>query len=231
MLLTVLDCFLPSLKDADQNAPRFPSITPPPRLGRSPAMSDPVTYNFYGTTVPVLRKISVSVINTLRAVKDEQSNGSLPSDQEILDLKFGDMLPFRVQPTLLAKFAVSALDNLKLSHVDIPVLRADFKTLDEVIELFEGLKNVYDSIDEKAYNDAAEKSVDIKMENMGITLHMTGFADYFHCFVIPNSYFHLNTMYTLLRNAGFKLGKSVYIGSFMSEQQQKDWAPLRAAKK
>jgi hypothetical protein len=30
-----------------------------------------------------------------------------------------------------------------------------------------------------------------------------------------------------LRSKGFKLGKGVYIGSFMSEQQQKDWAPLR----
>ncbi|KAJ4335271.1 hypothetical protein N0V95_008944 [Ascochyta clinopodiicola] len=190
-------------------------------------MSDPVTYNFYGTTVPVLRSISISAVNMIRAAQAEQSKGSLPSDQEILDSKFGDMLPFRVQPVLLAKFIVAALEYLKLPRVDVPALRTDFKTLDEVAELFEGLKKVFENIDEKAYNDAAEKNVDIPIESKGVTLHMTGFADYFHSFVVPNSYFHVNAMYMLLRSAGFKLGKGVYIGSFMSEQQQKDWAPMR----
>jgi hypothetical protein len=188
---------------------------------------------FFALTPSPLRSIARYVrprylqLNILRAAKDEQSKGNLPSDQEILDLKFGDMLPFRVQPVLLAKFSVAALGYLKLPKVEIPALRTDFKTLDEVIELFEGLKKVYENIDEKEYNEAAEKSVDIPMESMGITLHMTGFADYFHGFVIPNSYFHVNVMYMLLRNAGFKLGKGVYVGPFMSEQQQKDWAPLR----
>ncbi|KAF9694719.1 hypothetical protein EKO04_007235 [Ascochyta lentis] len=190
-------------------------------------MSDPVTYNFYGTTVPVLRNISITAINTVRAAQAEQSKGNMPSDQEILDSQFGDMLPFRMQPVLLAKFAVAALEHLKLPQVDVPALRSDFKTLDEVIELFEGLKKVYENIDEKAYNDAALKSVDIPIQSKGITLHMTGFADYYHGFVIPNAYFHANAMYMLLRSAGFKLGKGVYIGSFMSEQQQKDWAPMR----
>ncbi|RZK28953.1 MAG: DUF1993 family protein, partial [Hymenobacter sp.] len=52
-------------------------------------------------------------------------------------------------------------------------------------------------------------------------------ADYIHTFAVPNSYFHLNAMYMLLRSKGFKLGKGVYVGSFMSAQQQSDWAPLR----
>jgi hypothetical protein len=193
-------------------------------------MSDPVTYNFYGTTVPVLRNISTAAINTLRAAKDEQSKGSFPSDQEILDSQFGDMLPFRMQPVLLAKFSVAALDYLKLPKVDVPAMKTDFQTLDEVIEFFEGVKKVFENIDEKAYNGAAEKSVDISLGPGKPTLHMTGLADYFHSFVMPNSYFHLNAMYMLLRNAGFKLGKGVYVGTFMSEQQQKDWAPIRVGK-
>jgi hypothetical protein len=192
-------------------------------------MSDPVTYNFYGTTIPVLRNIFISAVNTLRAAKDEQSKGGLPSDQEILDSKFGDMMSFRLQPMLLAKFSVVALEAFKLPAVEVPALKTDFTTLDEVIELFEGLVKVCDSVDEKAYNDSAEKGVDIPLSSL--TLHMTGLADYFHGFVIPNSYFHLNAMYMLLRSAGFKLGKGHYIGAYMSEQLQKDWAPLRAAKK
>lgn len=189
-------------------------------------MSDVITYNYYGTTVPVLRNISTCAINILRTAKDEQAKGSLPSDQEILDLKFGDMMPFRKQPILLAKFATVALEQLKLAKVDIPEMKSEFKTLDEVIEFFEGLQKVYENLDEKAYNDAAEKSVDIPLGATGSTLHMTGFADYFHNFVVPNSYFHINAMYMLLRSAGFTLGKGVYVKPFMSAQLKKDWAPV-----
>lgn len=190
-------------------------------------MSDPVTYNFYGTTVPVLRSILATAINTLRTAKDEQSKGNACSDQQILDAAFGDMLPFRMQPVLLAKFALAPIDFLKLSKADIPAMRSDFKTLDEVIEFFESVKKVFENLDEKEYNDAAEKSCDVSIGPGKPTLHMTGFADFFHGFAVPNSYFHVNAMYMLLRSAGFKLGKGVYVGSFMSEQQQKDWAPLR----
>ncbi|KAJ8114176.1 hypothetical protein OPT61_g3894 [Boeremia exigua] len=201
--------------------------TPLSHSGRSPVMSDPVTYNFYGTTIPVLRSISDSVISTIRQAKDEQSNGSLPTDQEILDSTFGDMLPFRMQPLLLAKFSLAALEFLKLAQADNLTLTPEFKSLDEIIDVFESLKKVYDSVDEKAFNDAAEKSCDISLGPGKPTLHMTGLADYFHGFVIPNSYFHLNAMYMLLRSAGFKLGKRFYVGAFMSQQQQKDWAALR----
>lgn len=190
-------------------------------------MSDPVNYSFYGTTVPVLRNISSAAISALRTAKAEQAKGNLPSDQEILDSQIGDMLAFRVQPVLLAKFSLAALEYLKLAKTDVPAMRPDFASLDEVIEFFERAVKVYDSIDEKEYNDAAEKSADVSLGPGKPTLHMTGLADYFHSFVIPNSYFHLNAMYMLLRNAGFKLGKGVYVGPFMSEQQQKDWAPLR----
>lgn len=190
-------------------------------------MSDPITYNFYGTTVPVLRNISVSAINILRAAKEQQSKGGLSSDQEILDSKFGDMLPFRMQPIILAKFSVAGPEFLKLTKAEPLTLDPGFKSLDEVIEFFENFKKVLESIDEKEYNDAAEKSCDVSLGPGKPTLQMTGLADYIHSFVIPNSYFHLNAMYMLLRSAGFALGKGTYIGTFMSEQQQKDWAPLR----
>lgn len=190
-------------------------------------MSDPVTYNFYGTTVPVLRNIHLSAISTLRSAKNEQTKGGLPSDEEILDSNFGDMFPFRNQPTLLAKFSLAAVDFLKLSKAEAPAFSTGFKSLDEVIAFFESANKVLESINEQEYNDAAEKSCDISLGPGKATLQMAGLADYIHGFVIPNAYFHLNAMYMLLRSKGFKLGKGVYINPFMSEQQKKDWAALR----
>jgi hypothetical protein len=191
-------------------------------------MSDPVTYSFYGTTIPVLRNLATTAISILTAAKNERSiNDALPSDQEVLDSQFNDMLPLRMQPILLAKFSVAALQHLQLQgSTPVPALDPGFSSLDDVIEFFKKTQAVYDAVDEKTYNESAEKSVDIEV--VGKTLHMTGLADYIHTFVIPNGYFHLNAMYMLLRSKGFKLGKMHYVGCWMSEQQKKDWAPLRA---
>jgi hypothetical protein len=193
-------------------------------------MSDPVTYSFYGTTVPVLRKIFTSVITILKSAQDERSKATegktLPADQEILGSKFGEMLPFVIQPALMTKFSIQAFTFLNLTKAEVPAIRYDFASLDEIIEYYEKLVAVLDSIDEKAYNESATKPVDMLIENKNLTLHMTGFADYIHSFVIPHSFFHLNSIYMLLRSAGFNLGKGVYIGPFMSATQKEDWSPL-----
>jgi hypothetical protein len=194
-------------------------------------MADPVTYSFYGTTVPVLRNIATSAIRILTAAKNEMSKaaeGRFPSEKEILEAQFGSMLPFRFQPILYAKFSLMGLKHLQLNgSTPIPTLSPDFSSLDQVINFFREVEAVFDAIDEEAYNQSANTTIDIPMEKSGKTLHMTGLADYTHGFVVPHSYFHLNAMYMLLRSKGFELGKGVYINPWMSEQQIKDWAPLR----
>lgn len=192
-------------------------------------MADPVTYNFYGTTVPTLRNIAQSAISILTTAQDEISaaKSAFPSEQELLDTQFSDMLPFRMQPILLTKFPLDPLSQLSLSSAAPPALNPGFTSLTDVIEFFRATVAVYDAIDEKAFNEAAGKSVDVEFQNLGKTLHMKGFADYYHSFCVPNAYFHLNAMYMLLRSRGFKLSKTSYVGAFMSEQQKADWAPLK----
>jgi hypothetical protein len=195
-------------------------------------MADPVTYTFYGTTIPVLRQCATSAISIFTAAREEitkaGSNETFPSEQELLNTKFGDMLPLSYQPILHAKFPLSALQYFELNNsTPVPTFNPDFSSFDDVIKFFQQAVAVYDAIDPKAYNESAEKSVEVSFENAGKTLVMKGLADYVHGFVVPNAYFHLNAMYMILRSQGFTLGKVIYIGCFMSEQQQKDWAPLK----
>lgn len=191
-------------------------------------MADPMTYSFYGTVVPTLIKVCNSAISILTtAQKELAATPSLGTEQEILDSNFGDMLPFRVQPILGTKFPAEAFRKTGLTSSPPPTYDPSFANLDAVIEFFKTVKAMYESIDAEAFNAAAEKSVEVSFESMGKTLTMSGLADYMHSFGVPNAFFHLNCMYMLLRSKGFKLGKGVYVGVFMSEQQQKDWAPLR----
>jgi hypothetical protein len=185
-------------------------------------------FTFYETTIPALRSIAKSGISILTSAKDERSTkDSLPSEQEVLDAQLGDMLPLRAQPILFGKFAVSGIESLKLSSATAPAMDPkSWSSFDDVIKFFEQLVTLFDGVDEKAFNEAADKSVDVPVASK--TLHMTAMSDYYATFVIPNAYFHLNAIYMLLRSKGFSLGKGVYIRSFQSEQQMKDWAPLRA---
>jgi len=182
---------------------------------------------FYKTTIPTFRSIASSAISFLTTAKEEQSkNEALPNDEDLLSTQLGDMLPFRVQPTLIAKFQIGALETTKPSATAPNLDPSSFKSLDDVINFFKQLVAFIDAVDEKAWNESAQKSLDVKIGEK--TLHMTSIEDHVTSFVIPNSYFHLNAMYMLLRMTGFTLGKSKYIGPFMSEQANKDWAPLRA---
>ena len=186
------------------------------------------SFTFYETTIPALRSIAKSGISILTSAKEERSSkDSLPSEQEVLDANIGDMLPTRAQPILFGRFAVSGIESLKLSSATAPSMDPkSWSSFDDVIRFFEQLIAVFDGVDEKAFNEAADKSVDVPVASK--TLHMTAMADYYATFVIPNSYFHLTAMYMLLRSKGFSLGKGVYIHSFQNEQQIKDWAPLKA---
>lgn len=137
------------------------------------------------------------------------------------------MLPLSKQPILFAKFSLVGLDALSLSSVPSPALDTEFKTLQDMIDYFKSLDASFAGVDEAKFNASAEKSIDIPFPQMGKTLTMTGLEDYFHGFVLPHDYFHVNTIYMLLRSVGFALGKGVYVGAHMSEQLKKDWAPLR----
>ncbi|CBX93585.1 hypothetical protein IAQ61_009266 [Plenodomus lingam] len=194
-------------------------------------MSDPMTYSFYGTTIPALKKVTQSAISILTSAKTELStaaNGTLPTELEVLDSHFGTMLPFRMQPIFMAKFASLALDDTKLTgSVAFPPMIPSFTSFDEVIDFCKKVGAALDAIDEKAFNASAEKSCSIFLDGPNKTLNLTGLADYFHSFVMPNSYFHVSAMYMLLRSKGFSLGKTVYIGSWMSPQLVQDFAPLR----
>ncbi|KAH7084234.1 hypothetical protein FB567DRAFT_77941 [Paraphoma chrysanthemicola] len=189
-------------------------------------MSYQMTYSFYGTTIPVFKRINNSAINTLTVAQTEIANGLPISEQELLDASIGDMLPLRTQPGLLARFQAVPLEALKLTSAPIPAMDSGYTSLAEMVDFFKAMNEVLDAVDEKAFNESAEKQFEVQIA--GKMLKISGLADYLYGYVVPNSFFHLNVIYMLLRSKGFKLGKRVYTSSWMSEQLTADFAPLRA---
>ncbi|KAF2025680.1 hypothetical protein EK21DRAFT_93070 [Setomelanomma holmii] len=190
-------------------------------------MANSTTYNFYTTTIPELRRINNGAMSTLTSAQTELANGLPITEQEILDASIGDMLPFRMQPVLLAKFQTAAFEGLNLSSTAAPALDPSYNSLQDIIDFFKAMNAVLDSINEQKWNESASKGFDVHMQSSGKTLKITGLAEYVGGFMVPNSYFHLNAIYMLLRSKGFKLGKGVYVGAWMTETLKADFAPLR----
>jgi hypothetical protein len=145
------------------------------------------TYSFYQTTIPQLRGIAQSAVDFLLTAKDEQSkNSSLPSGADVLNAQIGDMLPLRMQPILVAKFPLEGINTYKLSSASPPNMDpSSFSSIDDVINFFKQLIAVFDAVDEKAFSESAEKSLEISVA--GKPLKMTSLADFYSSFAIPNS--------------------------------------------
>lgn len=144
--------------------------------------------SFYQATVPTFKGIANSAVSFLTAAKEEQSkNSSLPSGQELLNAQLGDMLPLRMQPILVSKFPLDGLTTLKIAgSAPLPNLDpSSFQSIDDVINFFKQFAAVFDAVDEKTYNESAEKSLDVTVA--GKTMTMTSLAEYYNSFAIPNS--------------------------------------------
>ncbi|KAK7181230.1 hypothetical protein DPSP01_003317 [Paraphaeosphaeria sporulosa] len=182
--------------------------------------------SFYDTTIPQLRKINDAAINILTTAQTEISNGLAVTESEMLDASFSDMLPFRMQPILLGKFECAPLTKLNLSSADLPSMDpSSFTSFSSIIDFFKALNAVLDSVSQDAWNDAADKGFEIQMGAK--TLNITALKDFTEGFMVPHCWFHLNAIYMLLRSKGFKLGKGVFVGAWVSETLKKDFAPLR----
>lgn len=193
----------------------------PPTIDYSKTMA-----SFYDTTIPQLRKINLAAINVLTAAQTEISNGLPITDAEVLDASLGDMLPFRMQPILLAKFETAPMTKLNLSSATVPNLDpASFTSFGSIIDFFTALNAVLDSVSQEAWNSAADDAFELVIG--GKTLKITQLQDYTEGFMVPHCWFHLNAMYMLLRSKGFSLGKAVFVAAWASETLKKDFAPLK----
>jgi hypothetical protein len=64
-------------------------------------------------------------------------------------------------------------------------------------------------LDPKALAGAEDKAVTLKFPNA--EFHFSG-KDYLNNFVLPNVYFHITTVYAILRHSGVPLGKQDFMG-------------------
>jgi hypothetical protein len=119
-----------------------------------------------------------------------------------------DMLPFTKQIQIAcdaAKFCVA-----RLTGVDSPKFEDNEASLAELRERIRKTIDYVRSVPADAIDGSDAKDIVVPRRDGSIT--MKGEV-YLKQFVLPNFFFHVTTVYALLRHNGVDLGKSDYLGS------------------
>lgn len=159
-----------------------------------------MAYDIYDASIPALTHMLGSLSNIL--AKGEAHGGIDPNDARLAP----DMLPLKNQVYIATDGAKGC--GARLAGVEIPKYEDTETSYAELRERVKKTIAFLKTLDRKSFAGAENKEIVLKFPNA--TLEYKG-GDYVNKFVLPNVYFHITTVYAILRNRGVALGKTDYL--------------------
>jgi hypothetical protein len=160
-----------------------------------------MAYDIYDASIPPLIHMLGSLSTILS--KGEAHGGIDPAEARLAP----DMLPLKNQVYIATDGAKGC--GARLAGVDIPKYEDTEATYPELKVRVAKTIAFLKTLDRKSFAGAENKEIVLKFPNT--TLGYNG-RDYVGNFVMPNTFFHITTVYGILRNRGVKLGKNDYLG-------------------
>ena len=160
-----------------------------------------MAYDIYDASIPPLIHMLGSLSTILS--KGEAHGGIDPAEARLAP----DMLPLKNQVYIATDGAKGC--GARLAGVDIPKYEDTETTYPELKARVAKTIAFLKTLDRKSFAGAENKEIVLKFPNT--TLEYNG-RDYVGNFVMPNTFFHITTVYGILRNRGVKLGKNDYLG-------------------
>jgi hypothetical protein len=160
-----------------------------------------MAYDIYDASIPPLIHMLGSLSTILS--KGEAHGGIDPAEARLAP----DMLPLKNQVYIATDGAKGC--GARLAGVDIPKYEDTEAPYPELKVRVAKTIAFLKTLDRKSFAGAENKEIVLKFPNT--TLEYNG-RDYVGNFVMPNTFFHITTVYGILRNRGVKLGKNDYLG-------------------
>jgi hypothetical protein len=162
-----------------------------------------MTFSLYDASVPMF----VRGLNVLAGLIDKAAASGLDEESLMQGRLAPDMLPFVSQVRIATDLAKGAV--ARLADVEPMVLADDETTLAQLRARIVRTIAYVESVGPAQFAGAETRAVQLKFP--GMELNFEG-AGYLTSFALPNFYFHVTTVYALLRHAGVALGKRDYMG-------------------
>ena len=162
-----------------------------------------MTCSLYDASAPMF----VRGLNVLVGLIDKAAASGLDEEGLMQGRLAPDMLPFVSQVRIATDLAKGAV--ARLAEVEPMVLADDETTLAQLRARIVRTIAYVESVGPAQFAGAETRAVQLKFP--GMELNFEG-AGYLTSFALPNFYFHVTTVYALLRHAGVALGKRDYMG-------------------
>lgn len=151
-----------------------------------------------------LEKATVALIGILKKGAESPAAASLPTVS-----LYEDMKPLAFQVNVVARMAERLTKEVTGAE---ETCSAGETTMAELIATAEKTLALLKSVDPAAVNGKEDQPVKLFLPNAG-TWNMT-VQTFSTNFVVPNTFFHVQTAYAILRMKGVPLGKPDYMGPF-----------------
>ena len=174
----------------------------------TPIKEKPVTISMHSASVPVFIRMLGNLDAWLEKAEAHARAKKFDTSVYLQARLAPDMLPFTKQIQIAcdgAKFGVA-----RLAGVESPKFEDNEATLAELRERIAKTVAYVKSIPAAQIDGTETKDVVLPRRDGTITLKGEFYLKHF---VLPNFYFHVMTVYALLRHNGVELGKSDYLGA------------------
>lgn len=166
-----------------------------------------MTRGLHAVSVPVFARMLRQLSSLLdKAVADAQARGFEPA--VLLQSRlYPDMFPLLRQVQLACDFAKGA--SARLAGVPVPAFPDEETTVDELKARLDKVIAFVESVSREDVDAGADRPITIKLRDRSV--EMNG-IDYLNNMAMPNFYFHVTTVYAILRHNGVAVGKRDFVG-------------------
>ncbi|OTA90961.1 hypothetical protein M434DRAFT_397618, partial [Hypoxylon sp. CO27-5] len=161
--------------------------------------------SLYDLTIPVITKALQTEVTILKKAEDYAKENDKPITDLINARLISDMLPLSVQVSISVATAKKTLQVLAGKEFTLEIKELSLE------ESYARLADTLKALAEVKPEEINGKESNIIEFNIGKRVARTTAIDGVQRFLIPTIYFHLTTLYDILRKEGVPLGKLDYL--------------------
>lgn len=163
-------------------------------------------YTLYDISIPVAQDALKSVIHILQVGEQQPNAASLPAAR-----LHADMHPLTFQIKIITETAVKLL--ARLSGSEVTQFTGDLVTFADMYTRIKEAQDVLDKADKDLISSRIDEKILMGVDKEGNKALYPANA-LVHGYSLPTLFFHVTTVYGILRKEGVPLAKHDYINSF-----------------
>lgn len=166
-----------------------------------------MAFTIYDASIPPLVFMLENLGHVLRVGENHARDNGIEARHYLEARLAPDMFPLTKQVQVATDMAKGC--GARLAGADIPKYEDTETSFAELQDRLAKTIAFLRGLDRTAFNGAEDKAITLKFPNA--EFHFSG-RDYLNNFAMPNVYFHITTVYAILRHNGVPLGKPDFMG-------------------